>query len=208
MLHRLEHRVKRTNRASQFFIEGRMVGTFAQQVGGGKRAHRPTDVEEQRERAPLIGPAVVVVACRDRWDHRLEARRGLDRREPLGRAHIRCAVGSDLAVGPWLPRRPFNGVVTVARLDRETVKHPIGREASAAILHHHVVSGLGGAHRIERHRKHHRHRLVVRRSIEQHRQFFGSVRSIEICAQDSPVAHRYFDVLLNDDSRHRCSPHP
>ena len=76
-----------------------------------QRDHQPTHAEEQLERAALVNPSVVIVACQDRRHHRFEARRTLSRGEPLRRAHVGSAERADLAVGPRLARDELDRVV-------------------------------------------------------------------------------------------------
>ncbi len=148
---------------------------------------------------------MVVARGDERRDAFQMGRRG-GRGEPLRRAHVGCAVHPDVAVGPRLTRRPFDGVVAVARLDGEAVPDAVGGEASAAILDEHVVAGARGAKRIQREREHHRHRLVVGRAIDDHGQLFGRVGPEQVAAQHASIAHRDFDISFEDDFRHRMTP--
>jgi len=144
----------------------------------------------------------VIIAGSDRRRHRLQARRRSRRREPLRRAHVRRAVGADVAVGPALARGPLDRVVAVARFVGKAIPHTRRGEPPAAILHHHVVTGFGGAQSVERAGEHSGHRLVVGRAVEEHGQLVGSVGAEEISAQHASVAHGHFDISLDDNSGH------
>jgi len=202
-LHPLAHHVDTAHERAQLLGGLGIARALAHQTAQPERDHQPAHAEEQLERAALVNPSVVVVARRDRRHHRLEARRTLGRGEPLRRAHVRGAESADVAVGPRLARDVLDRVVAIARLVDEAPKRPLRGEQPAAVLNHDVVASARGADHVERVEGDRREGLVVRRAVEQHRQFLGPVGPVEVGLQHASVTHRDVDIFLDDDPGHQ-----
>ena len=73
----------------------------------------PTKVEGQAPRAVQRDPVVIDAGRGNRWKDGDEARRRRLCSAPLVLSKVGASLHGHLAVGPWLFRRPFDGVVAV-----------------------------------------------------------------------------------------------
>ena len=160
-------------------------------------------MKSELEGAALVGPAVVVVVGGDDWD-RATQRGGLLARGQHGRrADIGRAVDRGVAVAPVLRGHPLERVVAVGTFLVEGFEVALRGVASAAVADDDRVAALGqfegAGHDGDQPRT--RLFLVVGRPGDDpgHRptRLVGVDRPVEVGAQDDSVAHRDFEVLLD-----------
>ena len=97
-------------------------------------------VEPLLEGATLVSPVFVIVAGSHDRANTGQMRRMRNRRQHLGRAHIRSAPHADFAVRIRQRRRPFHGVVTIVRFVLERVPLSVRGVAAADVLNDDDVS--------------------------------------------------------------------
>src|SRR5688572_8181559 len=115
--------------------------------------------------------------------------------QPLHRARVRKAVCPDPAIGPGLPGRPFDRVVTVRAFLPVRVEVAIRGVAAANVLHHDRVAARDGflvngvAAR--------RDVLSVERAKDEAREPAIARRAIDIRPQHDTVAHPDGDIPIH-----------
>ena len=170
----------------------------------------PVGHEHAEDAAVVERVAVDVGKAFPRHD-RLQRRRLQIGDEPLVDGVVGNAGEPDLAVAPWLRRRPFDGVVEIDRLrERPRLALPRRFSAAAPVDAHRGVAARHPPFRVhrlpvhvgvrlflQRRRRNPELVLLVRPEIEQRGEAPVVIRPEHVGLEPRAVAHRHVDVLLD-----------
>ena len=183
-------------------------GLAREQTGERERAQAPVEREPELEGAALVDPALVIVGRGHVRRDRFECRNAVGPRhrgQPLGRADVGAAHHPHRPVRPGLGSAPGDRVHAVLLLRQERPPLALGVEPAPAVLHDHDVSGfrereavdgIAGRHPV----------AVVRRPLDQDRQGFGRIRTVDLGRERHAVAHRHPHVSVDQQPEWGTNP--